>query len=45
MILVGADTIRDVIAFPKNSAGLDLTTGAPSADTPDTVNPLEIHEV
>lgn len=45
MILVGADTIRDVIAFPKNSAGLDLTTGAPSADTPDTVNPLEIHDV
>jgi len=30
MVLAGETTIRDVIAFPKTAAGLDLLTGAPS---------------
>jgi aspartyl-tRNA synthetase len=34
MLLAGAETIRDVIAFPKAASGLDPLTGAP---TPITV--------
>ncbi len=30
MLLAGEDTIRDVIAFPKASAGRELMTGAPA---------------
>ncbi|MBI2850343.1 MAG: aspartate--tRNA ligase [Chloroflexi bacterium] len=33
MMLAGEETIRDVIAFPKNQAAVDLTLDAPSAVT------------
>ncbi len=35
MLLAAADTIRDVIAFPKAASGLDPLTGAPTAITPE----------
>ena len=31
MMLAGEDTIREVIAFPKNQAAADITFGAPSS--------------
>jgi aspartyl-tRNA synthetase len=30
MLLAGESNLRDVIAFPKNQAGLDPMTGAPA---------------
>ena len=33
-LLAGADSIRDVIAFPKSGGGLDPLTGAPAPITP-----------
>jgi len=30
MLLAGADSIRDVIAFPKNNRGVELMTGSPA---------------
>jgi aspartyl-tRNA synthetase len=33
-LLSGADSIRDVIAFPKSGGGLDPLTGAPGPITP-----------
>ena len=29
-VLCGTDSLKDVIAFPKTSAGRDLLTGAPA---------------
>ena len=29
MLIAGADSIRDVIAFPKNNRGCDLMTQSP----------------
>jgi aspartyl-tRNA synthetase len=34
MLLAGADSIRDVIAFPKTASGYDPLTGAPTPITP-----------
>jgi aspartyl-tRNA synthetase len=31
MLLAGAESIRDVIAFPKNNRGVELMTGSPAA--------------
>ena len=33
MLLAGAETIRDVIAFPKTASGSDPLTGAPTPIT------------
>jgi aspartyl-tRNA synthetase len=40
MVLAGEPNLRDVIAFPKNQAGLDPMSGAPSE-----VTPLQLAEV
>jgi aspartyl-tRNA synthetase len=40
MILAGAQSIREVIAFPKTSSGSDPMTGAP-----DTVSARQLKEV
>jgi aspartyl-tRNA synthetase len=34
MLLAGANSLRDVIAFPKTGAGQDPLTGAPTPITP-----------
>jgi aspartyl-tRNA synthetase len=38
--LSGAETIRDVIAFPKTASGFDLLTGAPAP-----VDELQLREL
>jgi aspartyl-tRNA synthetase len=35
MLLAGADSLREVIAFPKTGAGFDPLTGAPTPITPE----------
>ncbi len=42
MLLTGAESIRDVIPFPKTINGLDLMTGAPSAVSPRQLDELHI---
>jgi aspartyl-tRNA synthetase len=41
-ILAGEPTIREVIAFPKNQAGLDLLFGSPSEVTPAQIDTVHI---
>ncbi len=45
MVLAGEPNLRDVIAFPKNQAGLDPMSGAPSAVTPAQLDELGIRLV
>jgi aspartyl-tRNA synthetase len=42
MLLVGSDSIRDVIAFPKTINGADLMTGAPDPVAPGQLAELHI---
>jgi aspartyl-tRNA synthetase len=42
MLLAGADSIRDVIAFPKTSSGADPLTAAPGRVTAEQLSELRI---
>ncbi len=42
MILAGAETIRDVIAFPKNQSAVDLVVNAPSPVTEEQLAELHL---
>ena len=42
MILSESDSIRDVIAFPKNSAAKDLMTDAPSLASEEQLRELHL---
>jgi aspartyl-tRNA synthetase len=42
-ILVGAGSIREVIAFPKTQSGADLLFDAPAPVTPSQLKELGLH--
>jgi aspartyl-tRNA synthetase len=45
MALLDESFIRDTIAFPKNQAGVDPMTGAPTGVTPEQLAELGIDVV
>jgi aspartyl-tRNA synthetase len=45
MLLSGAESLRDVIPFPKTQKGTDLMTDAPNAVSPAQLNELKIRVV
>jgi aspartyl-tRNA synthetase len=45
MILAGEPNIREVIAFPKNQAAMDVMAGAPSPAEPGQLEDLHIRLV
>jgi aspartyl-tRNA synthetase len=45
MVLAGEPNLRDVIAFPKNQAGLDPMSGAPSRITQEQLDELGLEVV
>jgi aspartyl-tRNA synthetase len=42
MLLAGEETIREVIAFPKNQSAVDLTFGAPASVTEEHLAELHL---
>jgi len=42
MLICGEDTIRDVMAFPKNNRGLDLMTQSPTEVDPRQLRDLSL---
>ena len=42
MLLAGADSIREVIPFPKTSSGADPMTGAPGPVTAEQLKELRL---
>jgi aspartyl-tRNA synthetase len=45
MLLSGAESLRDVIPYPKTQRGTDLMTDAPSTTTPEQLTELHIRVV